>query len=104
MLQKGESSSAVQYLRRAQELNPNEKVNIISDEVWIVTDFTGSQVIKVELQEAIKLHEVQRKKEKDLYKKMVQGLQNDEPKLEEKHLTQSGRWVCKQIAFRYDCT
>ena len=53
----------------------------------------------MELQEAIKLHEVQRKKEKDLYKKMVQGLQNDEPKLEEKHLTQSGRWVRKQVAF-----
>ena len=58
----------------------------------------------MELQEAIKLHEVQRKKEKDLYKKMVQGLQNDEPKLEEKHLTQSGRWVRKQVVFRYDYT
>ena len=28
MLRKGESSSAVQYLRRALELSPNEKVNI----------------------------------------------------------------------------
>lgn len=53
----------------------------------------GSQVIKAELHEAIKLQEMHKKKEKDLYKRMVQGLQNDEPKLE-KHLTQSGRWVC----------
>ena len=58
--------------------------------------FAGSQVIRAELQEAIKLHETHKKKEKDLYKKMVQGLQNDEPKLE-KHLAQSGRWVHRQF-------
>jgi len=42
-------------------------------------------VIKVELQEAVKLHEANRKKEKDLYKKMVQGLRNSDSNSEGKH-------------------
>ena len=56
-----------------------------------------TQVIKAELQEAVKLNEANKKKEKDLYKKMVQGLQNDDPKSEEKHYfnqSSSSRWVC----------
>lgn len=80
MLRKGESSNAVQYLRRALELSPNEKV--MSIDVSIGHDL-GVQVIKAELREAVKLHEANKKKEKDLYKKMVQGLQN-EPKSEGK--------------------
>ena len=55
-----------------------------------------SQVIKVELQEAIKLNEAHKKKEKDLYKKMVLGLQNDEPKSDGKHYlnhSNSTKWV-----------
>ena len=53
-----------------------------------------AQVIKAELQEAVKLHEANRKKEKDLYKKMVQGLQNSDSNSEGKHhLSQPTRWV-----------
>lgn len=53
----------------------------------------------LELQKALKLHESNRKQEKDLYKKMVQGLQND-PKSVEKHLNQSTRWVGHFACYR----
>ena len=51
------------------------------------------QVIKAELQAAVKLNEANKKKEKDLYKKMVQGLQNDEPKSKGINHSSSSRWV-----------
>ena len=53
-----------------------------------------TQVIKAELQEAMKLNEANKKKEKDLYKKMVQGLQNDDPKSDCLNQSNSSRWVC----------
>lgn len=40
MLQKGESSSAIQYLRRAQELSPNEKVNIPHNKINLTGFFS----------------------------------------------------------------
>ena len=90
MIRKGESASAVQHLRRAQELSPNEKVIII---IILLMVKLFVQVIKSMLRDAVKLHEANKKKEKDLYKKMVQGLQN-EPKSEGKnHFSQPHRWV-----------
>jgi len=36
MLRKGESAHAIQYLRRAQELNPNEKVIVFMVRLFII--------------------------------------------------------------------